>query len=197
MTSGQMQRKTTTCHKCTGFCPLVVTVENGRAIKIEGDLDAPLYKGFTCPKGRALGAENDSLKRLTHSLKRMPDGRFEPISSDQLIEELAERVSQILDASGPNAIAAFPGMPMSDQTAAGMILPAFMGAIGSPMMFSNGTLDQPGVQIAPALHGTWDGGRTHPELFDTLLLVGRTRSSPSSISRKTPASSSRTWSSTV
>jgi len=105
-------------------------------------------------------------------LRRLPDGRFEPISSEQLVEEVAPKVARILDRHGPDAFAAFPGMPMGEQVAAGVLLPAFMGALGSSLIFSNGTLDQPGVQIAPALHGTWDGGRTHPSLFDTLLLVG-------------------------
>ena len=167
-----MQRKTTTCHKCTGYCPLVVTVEDNAVVAIEGDREAPLYNGFTCPKGRALGAEAAGLNRLTHSLKRMPDGQFMPISSAQLVEEIAQRVAETLDQYGSQAIAAFLGMPMGEQVAAGVVLPGFMGAIKSPLIFSNGTLDQPGVQIAPALHGTWDGGRSHPSVFDTLLLVG-------------------------
>lgn len=59
------QIRTTTCHKRTGFCPLVITVKNGRVTAIDGDREAPLYKGFTCPKGRALGREVESIKRLT------------------------------------------------------------------------------------------------------------------------------------
>jgi len=167
-----MPIKTTTCRKCSGFCPIVVTVEGNRAVRIEGDREAPIYGGYTCPKGRAIGAEQDGLKRLTHSLKRMRDGGFAPISSEQLVEELAGHVSRILDESGPLAFAAFPGMPMGEQAAAGVVLPAFMQVIGSPLIFSNGTLDQPGVQIAPALHGIWQGGRTHPSLFEALLVVG-------------------------
>jgi len=40
------------CKVCPAYCPIEVTVENGRAIKVIGDRNSPLYKGYTCPKGR-------------------------------------------------------------------------------------------------------------------------------------------------
>ncbi|WP_414694976.1 hypothetical protein, partial [Phenylobacterium sp.] len=42
------------CRLCGSYCPILVTVEDGRAVDIKGDHDAPLYDGYTCPKGRAL-----------------------------------------------------------------------------------------------------------------------------------------------
>jgi anaerobic selenocysteine-containing dehydrogenase len=60
---------------------------------------------------------------------------------------------------------------MDQPIAAGLML-AFLTAIDSPMMFSSGTIDQPGLVLAQALHGTWDGDRCHPSRWDTLLLIG-------------------------
>ncbi len=53
-----------------------------------------------------------------------------------------------------------------------MLRDAFMDAIGSPMRFSNATIDQPGKPISMALHGRWGAG---PQAFadaDVCLLVG-------------------------
>ncbi len=53
-----------------------------------------------------------------------------------------------------------------------MMRDAFMDAIGSPMRFSNATIDQPGKPISMAMHGRWGAG---PQAFadaDVCLLVG-------------------------
>ena len=60
--------ETSFCRLCTALCPIVVTIEDGRAVAVHGDRDAPLFGGYTCPKGRAL--------RLLHSLRKRPDGTF-------------------------------------------------------------------------------------------------------------------------
>jgi len=52
------------------------------------------------------------------------------------------------------------------------MLLSFMAAIGSRMIFSPMTIDQPGLVIAEALHGMWQGGRMHPVQWDTLLVIG-------------------------
>lgn len=92
--------RTTTCRKCSAMFPIVVTVEDGTAIKVEGDREAPVYGGFTCPKGHALTKEQAALNRLTHRLMRMPDGSFDPISSDELVEEISAKLADILDRYG-------------------------------------------------------------------------------------------------
>ena len=61
---------TSFCRLCTALCPIVVTIEDGRAIAVHGDRDAPLFGGYTCPKGRALPEIHTSPERLQHSLKR-------------------------------------------------------------------------------------------------------------------------------
>ena len=62
--------KTSTCRLCTAMCPIVVTIEDGRAVAVHGDRDAPLFEGYTCPKGRALPEIHANPKRLLHSLRR-------------------------------------------------------------------------------------------------------------------------------
>ena len=42
---------------------------------VHGDREAPLFEGYTCPKGRALPAVHANPGRLLHSLRRRPDAR--------------------------------------------------------------------------------------------------------------------------
>jgi anaerobic selenocysteine-containing dehydrogenase len=154
------------------MCPILVTLDDGVVVKVEGDHEAPIYHGFICPKGRAIPQQHARPNRLLHSLKRLPDGRRVPISSEAVVEEIAARLSQILDEHGPHSVAAFMGMSALEQPAVSGMLLSFVRAIGSPMMFTNATIDQPGLSIAQALHGMWQGGRVHPDQWETLLLVG-------------------------
>jgi anaerobic selenocysteine-containing dehydrogenase len=167
-----MEKRPFVCRNCGSSCPIIVTLDGERVVKVVGDHDAPLYRGYTCPKGRAIPQEHHNPRRLLQSLKRLPDGRRIPISSEQLVEEIAARVSRIIDAHGPQALAAFLGNGVSAQPAASGMMISFLAAIGSPMMFSPGTIDQPGLLVAKALHGNWQGGRMHPAQWDTLLVVG-------------------------
>lgn len=167
-----MEQRPFVCRNCGSICPIVVTLDGTRVVKVEGDHEAPLYRGYTCPKGRAIPQEHHNPRRLLQSLKRLPDGTRVPISSQQLVEEITERVGRILDVHGPQAVAAFLGNGVSAQPAASGMMISFLAAIGSPMMFSPGTIDQPGLLMAKALHGNWQGGRMHPAQWDTLLVVG-------------------------
>lgn len=167
-----MEQRPFVCRNCGSSCPIIVTLDGERVVKVEGDFDAPLYRGYTCPKGRAIPAEHHNPHRLLHSLKRLPDGSRVPISREQLVEEIAARLERIIDAHGPQSVAAFLGNGVAAQPAASGMMLSFLAAIGSPMMFSPGTIDQPGLLLAKALHGTWQGGRLHPSHWDSLLVVG-------------------------
>ena len=167
-----LETKTSTCRMCLAYCPIEVTVEDGRAVKVEGNRRAPLYGGFTCPKGRSLPLLHAKPGRLKHSLKRHPDGNYRPIPVDVAIEEIAERLQAIVAEHGPRAVSSFIGSPSNEQSASSPMIGALLRAIGSPMTFSIATLDQPGLIVADAQHGGWSGGRMRPETLDAFLLIG-------------------------
>jgi anaerobic selenocysteine-containing dehydrogenase len=164
--------KLSVCRNCGSMCPIVVTIEDGQVVRVDGDHDAPIYKGFICPKGTALPKQQAMPNRLLHSLKRLPDGRRVPISGEQLVEEIAAKLARIIDESGPAAVAAFLGGAVAEQPAAAGMMLSFLIGIRSPMMFTNATIDQPGLMIAQALHGTWEGGRIHQSEWQAWLIVG-------------------------
>lgn len=164
--------RTSTCRLCTAMCPIVVTVEDGRAVAVNGDRDAPLFEGYTCPKGRALPEMHANPARLLHSLRRRSDGTHERISSDEVVDEIADRLRDIVDRHGPNSVAIYIGTAAASYPAMGSIAAAMLTALGSKMIFSAASIDQPGTRIADALHGLWLGGRTPFEDVDAFLFAG-------------------------
>ncbi len=160
------------CRNCLAYCPIVVTVEGGRAVKVTGDRDAPLFEGYTCPKGRALPAQHNDPTRLLRCLKKGSDGRFLPVESAVAIEEVAEKLKRILDAHGPRALAMYTGTGVVSHPVGPPIAKAFFRAIGSPMVFSAATIDKPAANVSTALHGNWVAGAQTFETADTWIIVG-------------------------
>ena len=89
----------TLCRLCIAHCGVLATVEddNGRrkVTKVTGDPDNPLFKGYTCPKGRALPELHNHKGRLLNSIKRNAQGQFEDIASDLAAVEVAEKIKSL------------------------------------------------------------------------------------------------------
>ena len=156
--------RTSMCRICASNCPILVTVEHGRAVKVAGDRSAPMFEGYTCPKGRALPEQHNGPARLLHSLKRHPNGSHAPIASARALDEIAAKVQTILDTYGPRSVALYYGTGILNFLPTLSVALGWMKAIGSPMAFSVSTIDKPGAHIAQAAHGYWPAG--HPP-FDT------------------------------
>lgn len=151
---------------------MVVTIEDGLLTKATGDKENPLYLGYSCPKGRALPELHNNPARLLHSQKRGPSGSFSPISSTTAMDEVAERVQALIERHGPRSIALYVGTNALPYALTGGFANAWMREIGSPMFFTSNTIDQPGKQIAVALHGGWQAGEQHFDEADTWMMVG-------------------------
>jgi len=87
---------------------MLVTVENGRAVRVAGDPEHPFTQGFLCAKVNRYVERTYHADRLTEPLRRVgPKGRgqFEPISWDDALDEIAARLTEIArSADGPQAI---------------------------------------------------------------------------------------------
>ena len=164
--------KQSICRSCPALCPVNVTLENGVVTKVEGNPDAPLYEGFICPKGRALEAAHNDPDRLKHHLKRLSDGSYEPISSNDLVDDIAEKLQSVLNEHGPGAVAASFGNAGLENWVAVNLMRGLLAAIGSNRFYSNVTIDQPGMAMAAALHGAWLGGHMRPENCEVYLIAG-------------------------
>ena len=167
-----MAEATAICRFCHATCGLVATLEDGRVTRLIGDIDNPMYAGYSCVKGRNYHAFHDAPSRLRAPLRRRNDGGFESAPSAAVLDEIAVRTRGILDRHGPRSVAMYGGTFSHFCPAGVMLRESFMDAIGSPMRFSNATIDQPGKPISMALHGKWGAGPQDFADADVCMLVG-------------------------
>jgi anaerobic selenocysteine-containing dehydrogenase len=99
--------KTVCSHDCPDACSVLVTVEDGKAVRFRGDPDHPVTRGFLCGKVNHYEDVVYSPQRLLCPLRRMGkkgDGRFERLSWDEAIRIIAERIKETQSRSGGEAI---------------------------------------------------------------------------------------------
>jgi anaerobic selenocysteine-containing dehydrogenase len=95
-------------HDCPDTCAWIVTTENGKAVKLEGDPDHPYTRGTLCEKMD--GFLTDVVynpERLLHPLKRVGakgEGRFERVGWDEALDAVATRLQRVMDAHGAEAV---------------------------------------------------------------------------------------------
>ncbi|MFO0852259.1 MAG: molybdopterin oxidoreductase family protein [Gemmataceae bacterium] len=97
-------------HDCPDTCGLVVSVDpaTGRAVELRGDKTHPFTNGFLCTKVSNYLDRVYHPGRLTHPLRRVGrkgEGRFERITWDEAVAEIASRFKAIAATpDGPQAI---------------------------------------------------------------------------------------------
>ena len=100
----------TTCPRdCYDSCGIAVRIRDGAIAQVRGDPDHPMSRGKLCTKCAA-GYNNewrDPDVRLTRPLRRSGpkgSGQFAPVSWDEAIGEVAERLQRIVADGGAQTI---------------------------------------------------------------------------------------------
>lgn len=125
----------TDCTLCYHSCGTIVTVEDGKAVKVEGLKSHPINQGELCPKGEAALDHIYSPGRLKQPMKRV-NGKFEPISWDQALDEIAEKLNQLKAEFGPQVLGVFSGSIGVENLEMAGLTQRFKAAFGSPNFFS-------------------------------------------------------------
>jgi anaerobic selenocysteine-containing dehydrogenase len=160
------------CRFCHAYCGIEVDVEDERVVAVRGDVENPISGGYTCIKGRNMPEHHNAPSRLRSSMKRMPDGTFTPISSEQAMDEIAGKLGDIVARHGPRAVATFNGTAAHMNATVLPIVRAWHKAIGSPSYYTASSIDQPGKAIAATRHGIWEGGDQPFASADVFMMVG-------------------------
>jgi anaerobic selenocysteine-containing dehydrogenase len=93
-------------HDCPDTCALLITVEDGVATEVKGDPDHPTTAGVLCTKVARYAERTYHPERLLYPMRRVGkkgEGKFERISWDQALDEIAGRIKAIA-ARAPQAI---------------------------------------------------------------------------------------------
>lgn len=100
----------TTCPRdCYDACGITVVMRDGEILQVRGDPDHPVSRGKLCAKCSIgyNGVWRNSGARLTRPLRRTGSkgaGRFQPVSWDDALGDIAERLQVIIHAHGARAI---------------------------------------------------------------------------------------------
>ncbi|MGV9305424.1 molybdopterin-containing oxidoreductase family protein [Nonomuraea sp. NPDC003727] len=92
---------------CPDTCSWVVTVQDGQAVKMRGNPDQPYTRGALCVKVNRYLEHTRADDRILYPLRRTGpkgSGRFERITWDEALDEIATRLRAIVDEHGGEAI---------------------------------------------------------------------------------------------
>ncbi len=93
-------------HDCPDTCALLTTVENGRAVRVQGNPAHRHTDGVLCTKVSRYAERTHHPERLLQPLRRTGpkgSGRFEPVGWDEALDDIAARLKAIA-ARDPQAI---------------------------------------------------------------------------------------------
>ncbi len=162
------------CRICYGKCGmrLLVDDEQNRIVDARGDQSHAMTSGYACIKGLQSPAIHHGPNRLLHPLKRQVDGTFAKIPLEQALDEIAERIRQITERHGADALGTFHGTQHYANSTASWVLPAFVQAANTRSCYSTMTIDQSAKWVAELRMGAWAAGRHRFLESDVWMFVG-------------------------
>jgi anaerobic selenocysteine-containing dehydrogenase len=109
----------TVCFNCEAACGLLAYVDKQtlEIRKLEGNPHHPGSRGRNCAKGPATLNQLNDPERILHPLRRTGprgSGRWERVSWDQVLDDLAGRMHAAFAAGRPNDVCYFVGRPGED-----------------------------------------------------------------------------------
>ncbi|WP_119315299.1 molybdopterin-containing oxidoreductase family protein [Calidithermus terrae] len=94
---------------CPDACSLVLTIDDGanRLLKVEGDPAHPFTRGFACVKTYRYPERHHHPERPLYPMRRAGpkgSGSFERVSWEEALDAIAERLREVIDRHGPQAV---------------------------------------------------------------------------------------------
>jgi len=135
----------TSCLGCSGRCAIKVRVVNGRAVKIVGNPFSLLSDGKVCPRAH-VGLQilydperiGSPLKRSNREKGRGIDPQWSPISWDQALKEIKDRLRSLREIHKPHQLLMLHGL--NSKSTEDMLF-RFGEAFGTPNIVSGDGLD--------------------------------------------------------
>ncbi|MBI5615870.1 MAG: molybdopterin-dependent oxidoreductase [Gammaproteobacteria bacterium] len=96
------------CTACGQQCGILVRLAGDRVVALDGDPEHPSSRGFICPKGAAAHELHYDPARVHEPLKRLGPrggGRWQTISWEQALDEIAARIAELAARHGRETLA--------------------------------------------------------------------------------------------
>ena len=158
------------CRICAANCGILVDLKGEQVLRVRGDRNHPLSRGYTCPKGRALPQLHYHPQRLERPLIRV-DGVLQPTTWDHCLDDLGARLRKIIDSHGPSSVGFYFGSGNGFDSAAYHVSQALYTAIGTRARFTPMTIDAAAKTLVETLMVGVPGLHTHPDYDHVNLLI--------------------------
>ena len=96
------------CGLCHPRCGLLLEIEKGRIVSVQGDPEHPVTRGAICERGRLMAEHVHHPERLNHPLKRKGDkgsGQWQQLTWEQALDEVAQKLDRLREQYGPETLA--------------------------------------------------------------------------------------------
>ncbi len=137
----QPQKHFSTCTLCEAMCGIEVTTVEREIISIAGDKKNPFSEGHVCPKAAALKDLYDDPQRLRQPMRKTAAG-FEPISWEEALDTVAEKLHGIQHEHGNDAVGVYLGNPNAHNMGSILFGPYFYRALNTHNRYSATSVDQ-------------------------------------------------------
>ena len=105
--SWEVEKTRTTCPYCGVGCQFYLLTKDGKAVGVE-PVKGGVNDGLLCVKGKFAYHFINHPARLTEPLARDENGALVPVSWDEALGRIAEKINAVKARYGPDAIAGFP-----------------------------------------------------------------------------------------
>ena len=152
---------TSACQGCLSNCPVQVTIEDERAVRVRGNAASAATGGGVCPAlAITLEQEYDPdrvampLRRRNPRKGRGVDPQFEPVTWDEALDEIADRMMALREAGHPERLALAKGRSTGINEVLTRVLPEIYG---TPNSFNHDSICADAEKLATgAMDGVYD-----------------------------------------
>lgn len=155
------------CRICAAACGIVVTLDGSHVVKVRGDAEHPVSRGYTCEKGRALPQWHHSPNRLNH-----PRLRGVTVGWEAVLDDLSGIIAEVSETSGADSIGLYLATGLAYDSAGQVACGMWMGSVGSSSFYTAATVDNAPVLVAaeaigghPMLNPVWEPQQSRVVVF--------------------------------
>ncbi len=143
-----MKKVPTYCRICEPQCALIAEVDEveDQVIRLQPDKSHPIHKGFACHKGLNFTQLHQDPDRINYPMvrttsKEVMDPQFTTISWDKAANDVAQRITQLTETHGADALGMYVGNPSAFNSTGREASRSFARNIGVKYAFGSGTQD--------------------------------------------------------
>src|SRR5512134_1047159 len=164
-----------TCQGCTQWCAIQIFVQEGRAVRVRGNPLSKTNHGYVCPRGHLIPQQvydpdriKVPMKRTNPAKGRGVDPKFVPISWDEALDIVADKMIELRKANQTDKLVYMRGR--YSPTSTDLLYGTLPKVWGTPNYFSHSAICAEAEKMGPGLTQGFFGYRDY-DLPKTNCLV--------------------------